>query len=109
MCVTGFQFEVSESFKFKSHYLFELKRPLINLFFFFREELIILSSSLTSTFTSSSSPDSLNTEKSDSIKSGNISPTSLYKLVVPLLRCEAVDVRDAAVHALGRVNSDALK
>lgn len=78
-------------------------------FFLFREELIILSSSLTSTFTSSS-PDSLTTDKSDVGKSGgNVSPTALYKLVVPLLRCEAVDVRDAAVHALGKVNPDALK
>uniref|UniRef100_A0A1S4MY51 Uncharacterized protein n=1 Tax=Pediculus humanus subsp. corporis TaxID=121224 RepID=A0A1S4MY51_PEDHC len=77
--------------------------------FSLKEELIILSSSLTSTFTSSSSPDSLTAEKSDGVKSGNISPTSLYKLVVPLLRCEAVDVRDAAVHALGRINAEALK
>lgn len=77
---------------------------------FNREELIILSSSLTSTFTSSSSPDNLTTEKSDGVKSGgNVSPNALYKLVVPLLRCEAADVRDAAVQALGKVNPDALK
>jgi hypothetical protein len=58
----------------------------------------------------SSSPDSLTTERNDNKSpGGNVSPTGLYKLVVPLLRCETVDVRDAAVHALGKVNSDALK
>nr|CAD7427510.1 unnamed protein product [Timema monikensis] len=59
---------------------------------------------------SSSSPDSLSAERNDSKSpGGNVSPTGLYKLVVPLLRSEAVDVRDAAVHALGKVNSEALK
>lgn len=49
-------------------------------------------------------------ERNDSkTPGGNVSPTVLYKLVVPLLRCEATDVRDAAVHALGKVNPDALK
>lgn len=58
----------------------------------------------------SSSPDSLTTERNDNKSpGGNVSPTGLYKLVVPLLRCETVDVRDAAVHALGKVNSEALK
>ncbi|PNF32070.1 hypothetical protein B7P43_G05723 [Cryptotermes secundus] len=58
----------------------------------------------------SSSPDSLSTERNDNKSpGGNVSPTGLYKLVVPLLRCETVDVRDAAVHALGKVNSEALK
>jgi len=66
---------------------------------------MMLSSSLTSTFTSSSSPDSLNAERND----GAASPSALYKLVVPLLRCETHDVRDAAVHALGRTNPDAIK
>ncbi|XP_039287310.1 protein furry [Nilaparvata lugens] len=56
----------------------------------------------------SSSPDSLNAERTDT-KSPLVSPSGLYKLVVPLLRCEVVDVRDAAVHALGKVNADALK
>lgn len=37
------------------------------------------------------------------------SPVALYKLVVPLLRCEVVDIRDAAVNALGMINHDALK
>ncbi|XP_047109734.1 protein furry [Schistocerca piceifrons] len=58
----------------------------------------------------SSSPDSLTMERNDNKSPGsNISPAALYKLVVPLLRCETPDVRDAAVHALGKVNSDALK
>ncbi|XP_031346669.1 protein furry isoform X1 [Photinus pyralis] len=58
----------------------------------------------------SSSPDSLSAERSDNKAPGvNISPVSLYKLVVPLLRCEIADVRDTAVLALGKVNSDALK
>lgn len=39
----------------------------------------------------------------------NVSPNALYKLVVPLLRCEVSDVRDAAVLAIGNVNSEALK
>ncbi|XP_026677830.1 protein furry [Diaphorina citri] len=37
------------------------------------------------------------------------SPTGLYKLLVPLLRCDTTDVRDAVVHALGNINSEALK
>lgn len=58
----------------------------------------------------SSSPDSLSAERSDSKAPGaNVSPTALYKLVVPLLRCEVIDVRDTAVLALGKVNADALK
>lgn len=56
----------------------------------------------------SSSPDSLNAERTDT-KSPSVSPSGLYKLVIPLLRCETTDVRDAAVQALGKVNSDALK
>ncbi|XP_055686760.1 protein furry isoform X4 [Lutzomyia longipalpis] len=57
-----------------------------------------------------SSPDSLTADRSD--KSGSAastSPVALYKLVVPLLRCEVTDVRDAAVNALGMINPDALK
>ncbi|XP_017780111.1 PREDICTED: protein furry isoform X2 [Nicrophorus vespilloides] len=58
----------------------------------------------------SSSPDSLNAERNDTKCTGvTASPAALYKLIVPLLRCEFVDVRDAAVMALGNVNSDALK
>ncbi|CAD7002946.1 unnamed protein product [Ceratitis capitata] len=57
----------------------------------------------------SSSPDSLNADRSDKSVMGSASPQALYKLVVPLLRCEVVDVRDAAVNALGMINHDALK
>lgn len=59
----------------------------------------------------SSSPDSLTAERGGDGKtpSGNISPAALYKLIVPLLRCETPDVRDTTVQALGKVNSDALK
>ncbi|XP_014611009.1 PREDICTED: protein furry isoform X4 [Polistes canadensis] len=58
----------------------------------------------------SSSPDSLSAERGDNKSPGtNASPAALYKLTVPLLRCEAIDVRDAAVQAIGKVNADALK
>lgn len=57
----------------------------------------------------SSSPDSLSQEKSDSKLSANISPTALYKLVVPHLRCEGNDIRDSAVYAAGNINSLALR
>lgn len=56
----------------------------------------------------SSSPDSLTTDRSDKSNTSP-SPVALYKLVVPLLRCEVADVRDAAVSALGMINHDALK
>ncbi|XP_037907815.1 protein furry isoform X6 [Hermetia illucens] len=56
-----------------------------------------------------SSPDSLNADRSDKSAIGSASPLALYKLVVPLLRCEVADVRDAAVNALGMINHDALK
>ncbi|XP_067645046.1 protein furry isoform X3 [Eurosta solidaginis] len=56
-----------------------------------------------------SSPDSLNADRSDKSVMGSASPQALYKLVVPLLRCEVVDVRDAAVNALGMINHEALK
>lgn len=55
----------------------------------------------------SSSPDSMNTDRND--KSVNGLSSALYKLLVPLLRCEVVDIRDAAVSALGLINHDALK
>ncbi|XP_044014462.1 protein furry isoform X2 [Aphidius gifuensis] len=58
----------------------------------------------------SSSPDSLSAERGDNKSPGtNASPAALYKLTVPLLRCESVDVRDAVVQAIGKVNADALK
>ena len=37
-----------------------------------------------------------------------VSPTVLYKLLVPLLRCEVSDMRDSVVHALGRINHTAI-
>ncbi|CAH2001764.1 unnamed protein product [Acanthoscelides obtectus] len=58
----------------------------------------------------SSSPDSLNAEKADyKMQASNISPVSLYKLVVPHLRCEVTDIRDAAVYAIGNINGAALR
>uniref|UniRef100_A0A336KDY9 CSON006532 protein n=1 Tax=Culicoides sonorensis TaxID=179676 RepID=A0A336KDY9_CULSO len=57
----------------------------------------------------SSSPDSLTTDRSDKSSAATASPVALYKLVVPLLRCEVVDIRDAAVNALALINHDALK
>ncbi|XP_063231705.1 protein furry [Bacillus rossius redtenbacheri] len=59
---------------------------------------------------SSSSPDSLSAERTDNKSPGSsVTPSGLYKLVVPLLRCETADVRDSAVNALGKVNAEALK
>ncbi|BES98592.1 furry homolog (Drosophila) [Nesidiocoris tenuis] len=55
----------------------------------------------------SSSPDSLTTERND--KGTNVSPAGLYKLLIPLLRCEVHDVRDSVVFALAKVNCEALK
>ncbi|XP_070490077.1 protein furry isoform X3 [Chironomus tepperi] len=55
----------------------------------------------------SSSPDSMNTDRNDKNSSGL--STAMYKLIVPLLRCEVADIRDAAVNALGLINPDALK
>lgn len=55
----------------------------------------------------SSSPDSLATGERNDTK--NVTPTALYKLIAPLLKCEVADVRDAAIYAIGTVNSEALK
>lgn len=49
----------------------------------------------------------MNTDRTDKTTSGL--STALYKLIVPLLRCEVADIRDAAVSALGLINHDALK
>ncbi|KFB41528.1 AGAP004892-PA-like protein [Anopheles sinensis] len=57
----------------------------------------------------SSSPDSLSADRSDKSSGTTASPVALYKLVIPLLRCEVVDIRDAAINALGMINHDALK
>lgn len=39
----------------------------------------------------------------------SVSPSALYKLVVPLIRLETIDVRDLAVHSLGLINHMAVK
>lgn len=49
----------------------------------------------------------MNTDRND--KNTNGLSSAMYKLIVPLLRCEVVDIRDAAVSALGLINPDALK
>ncbi|CAB4065616.1 Protein furry [Lepeophtheirus salmonis] len=57
-----------------------------------------------------SSPESLglidrnNDNKSPSV----VSPSVMYKLLVPLLRCDVSDMRDCIVQALGRINHNAL-
>lgn len=61
-------------------------------------------------FCYSSSPDSLNAEKADNkLCPSTISPSALYKLVVPHLRCEVTDIKDAAVYAIGNINGSALR
>ena len=37
-----------------------------------------------------------------------IMPTQMYKLLVPLLRCEVQEMRDSVVMALGRINHGAI-
>lgn len=44
-------------------------------------------------------------EKSEAVAS----PAMLFRKVIPLLKCEINDVRDAAVNALGMINHDAVK
>lgn len=41
--------------------------------------------------------------------SGSVSPSSLYKLIVPLLRCEVTDMRTTVVNALGMINHAAIR
>lgn len=55
----------------------------------------------------SSSPDSMNVDRNDKTASGL--STAMYKLIIPLLRCEVVDIRDSVVNALGLINAEALK
>ncbi|XP_055608943.1 protein furry isoform X4 [Uranotaenia lowii] len=62
-----------------------------------------------SSTTNISSPDSLSADRSDKSSGATASPVALYKLVIPLLRCEVTDIRDSAVNALGLINHDALK
>ncbi len=60
----------------------------------------------------SSSPESLSmiTDRSADNKSPSpmVSPTVMYKLLVPLLRCEVPDMRDSIVHAFGKINHTAM-
>ena len=58
----------------------------------------------------SSSPESLGVERNSDSKSPSpmVSPTVLYKLLVPLLRCEVADMRDSVVLALGTINHVAI-
>ena len=59
-----------------------------------------------------SSPESLSSvlERQDSTRSPGpmLSPPVMYKLLVPLLRSEATDVRDSVVQAVGHINHVAL-
>ncbi|XP_046454255.1 protein furry-like isoform X2 [Daphnia pulex] len=53
----------------------------------------------------SSSPDGMSTDRSEVRSSGGtVSPSSLYKLIVPLIRCEVSDMRSTVVNALGMIN-----
>jgi len=58
----------------------------------------------------SSSPESLSAlERQDNKSPGPmLSPPVMYKLLVPLLRCEVSDVRDSVVQACGHINHIAL-
>jgi hypothetical protein len=49
----------------------------------------------------------MNVDRNDKTASGL--STAMFKLIVPLLRCEVVDIRDAVINALGLINADALK
>ena len=58
----------------------------------------------------SSSPESLSLDRSADNKSPSpmVSPSVMYKLLVPLLRCEVPDMRDSVINALGRINHYAI-
>ena len=58
----------------------------------------------------SSSPESLLVlERQDSRSpSPMLSPSVMYKLLIPLLRCEVSDMRDSVVQALGNINHNSL-
>lgn len=49
----------------------------------------------------------MNTDRNDKSASGL--STAMYKLIVPLMRCEVADIRESAVIALGHINHEALK
>ncbi|EFX83758.1 hypothetical protein DAPPUDRAFT_223280, partial [Daphnia pulex] len=53
----------------------------------------------------SSSPDGMSTDRSEVRSSGGtVLPSSLYKLIVPLIRCEVTDMRSTVVNAFGMMN-----
>ena len=60
----------------------------------------------------SSSPESLITDhhraSDNKSPSPMVSPTVMYKLLIPLLRCEVPDMKDSVIHALGRINHNAI-
>ena len=60
----------------------------------------------------SSSPESLITDHhraaDNKSPSPMVSPTVMYKLLIPLLRCEVPDMKDSVIHALGRINHHAI-
>ncbi|KAG1696979.1 Protein furry -like [Nymphon striatum] len=57
-----------------------------------------------------SSPDSIVSDRSENRSpSPSVPASNLYKLIVPLLRCENPDVRDAVVLGLGKINHEAIK
>ena len=58
----------------------------------------------------SSSPESLESHRISDNKSPSpmVSPTVMYKLLIPLLRCEVSDMKDSVIHALGRINHHAI-
>ena len=58
---------------------------------------------------SSSSPDGMSSDRNDRNSSASVSPSSLYKLIVPLLRCETTDMRNSVVDALGMINYAAVR
>ena len=56
----------------------------------------------------SSSPESLISDHhraaDNKSPSPMVSPSVMYKLLIPLLRCEVPDMKDSVVHALGKVS-----
>ena len=52
-----------------------------------------------------SSPECASGDKSDSIKNSNsCSATALFQMLVPLMKCENIDMRDTIVNGLGYTN-----
>lgn len=52
----------------------------------------------------------MGTDRTDTRSSGTVvSPSALYKLIIPLLRCETADMRNTVVDALGMINYAAIR